>query len=444
MWFALGLTGEEMGASASDKEKAQESHAGRTRVIVIGIVLAIIGSLIASAYAKETIVNYAGFIMLLVGIAAFVVGVVATGTSYLRTCLCRETPAKIGVKTLKVLCLSIWLLGIGVVLAVIGSILGSAYAANTIINEVGYWSLLTGTCVFLFGFAGTAIIGLKRRRKRSDVKVAKPRGGFSNILLIGIAVALIIAGFIVAGSYAKESIMNYAGFATLLTGIAVLSVGIAKRVVVTLKKRVYPDGKVGENKPRLIFGSIWAMSIGLMLLINGSLIAASYEKNSIMNCAGFGMLLAGTSVFVYGLFETARISATGYFSSKRDSAHVDMERVKKKEKLSVRFKNSWRNLVKTSAIINLIGVMVGIGLLFFSLWQLDLIVSGPVWWESSPSGPGWSWNGPGAYARETFQCTELWITTIGQAYDTLFMLIFISFIVVFASAFFWPRRRGKK
>jgi len=124
-----------MGASAGDTEKGQESHAGRTRVIVIGIVLAIIGSLIASAYAKETIVNYAGFIMLLVGIAAFVVGVVATGTSYLRTCLCREKPAKIGVRTLKVLCLSIWLLGIGIVLAVIGSILGSAYAANTIINE---------------------------------------------------------------------------------------------------------------------------------------------------------------------------------------------------------------------------------------------------------------------------------------------------------------------
>lgn len=441
-WWTLRLTGEEMDTSASDKEKSQESHAGKTRVIVIGIVLAIIGSLIASAFAKETIANYTGFMMLLTGIAAFVVGIVATGTAYLKTRLCQETPAKIGVKTLKILCLSIWLLGIGIVLAVIGSILAGAYAANTIINEVGYWSLLTGAGVFLFGVAGTAIISLKRRQKRSGVKVAKPRRGFSNVLLIGIAVALVIAGFIVAGSYAKESLMNYVGFATLLTGIAVLSIGVAKMVVAILKKRVYPDGKVGENKPRLIFGSIWAMSIGLMLLINGSLIASSYEKSTIMNYSGFGMLLAGTSVFVYGLFETARISATGYFSSKRDSAQVDMERVKKKEKISVRLKNSLKNLVKTSAIINLIGVMVGIGLLFFSLWQLDLIVSGPVWWEYSPSGSGWSWNGPGAYARSYFQCF-LWQTTVGQAYDTLFMLIFISFIVVFASAFFWPRGRAK-
>jgi hypothetical protein len=177
-----------------------------------------------------------------------------------------------------------------------------------------------------------------------------------------------------------------------------------------------------------------------MLLINGSLIASSYAKETLMNYSGFGMLLAGTSVFVYGLFETARISATGYFSSKRDRADVDMERLKPKEKLTVRLKN----LVKSSAVINLIGVMVAIGLLFFSLWQLDLIVSGPVWWEESSTGRGWSWNGPGAYARETFQCTELWITTIGQAYDTLFMAIFISFIIVFASAYFWPKGRAKK
>jgi hypothetical protein len=430
-----------MGTSASNDDKGQEPHAGKTRVIVLGIVLAIIGSLIASAYAKETITNYIGFIMLLLGIAAFVIGAVATGTSYLKTCLCQETPAKIGVKTLKILCLSIWLLGIGIVLVVIGSILGSAYAANTIINEVGYWSLLTGTGVFLFGVAGAAIITLKLRKKRSGVKVAKPRFLFSSILLVGVAVALVIIGSILAGSYAKESIMNYAGFGTLLVGIAILSIGVAKTVVTTLKNRIYPNGKIG-GKPRLIFGSIWAMSIGLMLLINGSLIASAYAKETLMNYSGFGMLLAGTSVFVYGLFETARISAMGYFS-KRDSASLDMERLKQKEKLSVRLKNFWRNLVKTSAIINLIGIMVAIGLLFFSLWQLDLIVSGPVWWEYSPSGQGWSWPGPGAYANSYFQCF-LWQTTVGQAYDTLFLMIFISFIVVFASAFFWPKGRAKK
>ena len=308
------------------------------------------------------------------------------------------------------------------------------------LNDIGYWSLLTGAGVFLVGIAGASIVTL-RCRKRSGVKGPKRRGR-SNVLLIGVAVALVIGGFTLAGFYAKESIMNYVGFGTLLAGIALLSMGVAKTVVTVLKNRLYPNGKVDKNKPRLIFGSIWAMGIGLMLLINGSLIASSYEKSSVMNYAGFGMLLAGTSVFVYGMFETARISAMGYFSSKRNT-NLDMEGFKQKEKLSVRLRNSWRNLVKTSAVINLIGVMVAIGLLFFSLWQLDLIVSGPVWWASSPSGPGWNWPGPGAYADSYFQCF-VWQTTIGQAYDTLFMLIFISFIVVFASAYFWPKGRAKK
>jgi hypothetical protein len=55
---------------------------------------------------------------------------------------------------------------------------------------------------------------------------------------------------------------------------------------------------------------------------------------------------------------------------------------------------------------------------------------------------GWNWPGPGAYANDYFQCF-LWKTTVGQAYDILFLMIFISFIVLFASAFFWPRWRAK-
>jgi hypothetical protein len=433
---------------ASSEETCEEPHSRKTKVIVIGIVLAIIGSLISSAYAKETITNYAGFIMLLTGITTFVIGVFATATAYLTTHICQKTPANIKLKKTRILFLNIWLIGIGIVLAVVGFLLGSAYAGyiimnNISINDISYYLQLTGTTVFSIGAAGAAVITLMQRKKQAGIKVAKPRVLFSSIISIGIAVVLIIGGSMLAGSYEKESIMNYSGFGTLLAGIAILSIGIAKMVVTILKKRLYPNGKLGGNRPRLIFGSIWAMSIGLMLLINGSLIASSYEKNSIMNYSGFGMLLAGTSVFIYGLFETARISTLGYLSSKRDSANVDTESLKQKEKLPVRLKNSWKNLVKTSAILNLIGIMVGIGLLFFSLWQLDLIVSGPVWWASSPSGQGWNWPGPGAYADSYFQCF-LWQTTVGQAYDTLFMLIFISFIVVFASAFFWPKGRAKK
>ena len=154
------------------------------------------------------------------------------------------------------------------------------------------------------------------------------------------------------------------------------------------------------------------------------------------------MLLAGTGVFVYGIFETARISAMGYLSSRRNNTCNEDLALKKKEKFSIRMKNFRSYLVTTRAVLNIAGIMVAMGLLFFSLWQLDLIVSGPVWWESSPKGQGWSWSGPGAYANDYFQCF-LWKTTVGQAYDTLFMLIFISFIVLFASVFFWPRWRVK-
>jgi heme/copper-type cytochrome/quinol oxidase subunit 2 len=439
-----------METPASTKEKSQESLSGKTKAITIGLVLAIIGSIISNSYAKDTITNYTGFFMLLAGIATFVLGIFATATATIKTRLSQEAPGSIKVNKPKVLFLSIWTIGIGIVLAVTGSILGSAYAKNTIINCAGFGILLTGICVFVLGIFGTALATLQthlnKPETQSSVKVDKPRFLFYSILLIGIGIILTVVGSTVAGSYEKETIMNYTGFGMLLTGIAIFSLGISGTAVAILKNRLYPNGKgASEGKPRVILGSIWAIGIGSILIINGSIIASSYAKSTLMNYAGFGMLLAGTGVFVYGMFETARISAMGYLSSKRANTlngNVGNLPFKKKEKFSKRSRNFWNYLVTTRALLNIGGIMTAMGLLFFSLWQLDLIVSGPVWWESSPKGQGWSWNGPGAYSNDYFQCF-LWKTTVGQAYDTLFMLIFISFIVLFASAFFWPRWRVK-
>jgi hypothetical protein len=230
--------------------------------------------------------------------------------------------------------------------------------------------------------------------------------------------------------------MNYTGFGMLLIGIAILSLGMSGTAAIILKSNWSLNGNSPDSEPRIILGSIWAIGIGSMLIITGSLLASSYAKNTLMNYSGFGMLLAGTGVFVYGIFETARFSTMGYLSGKWTG------RTGQKEELPNRLRNFWKNMVKTSAIINLAGIMVATCLLFFSLWQLDLIVSGPVWWQASSGGAGWSWPGPGAYSKDYFQCF-LWKTTIGQAYDTLFMLVFISFIVLFASAFFWPHARVK-
>ena len=60
----------------------------------------------------------------------------------------------------------------------------------------------------------------------------------------------------------------------------------------------------------------------------------------------------------------------------------------------------------------------------FSVWQLDLIVVAPVW------SYGWTQPQP-RYADQYFQCW-IWRTTIGEAYDVLFFLNFISFYGVIA------------
>jgi hypothetical protein len=170
-------------------------------------------------------------------------------------------------------------------------------------------------------------------------------------------------------------------------------------------------------------------------MVIGSMVAGSYAKETTLNYTGFGTLLAGTGIFVYGVFETARFSTLGFLNGKWICTP------QQKEELPNRIRNFWRNIVKTSAILNLASIMAALCLLFFGLWQLDLIMSGPVRWSSLPQGQGVGWSHPnGAYSNDYFQCF-LWKTTIGQAYDTFFMLIFISFIVIFASAFFWRTQK---
>jgi hypothetical protein len=374
---------------------------------------------------------------LLAGIATCILGIFATTATTLKVHLSQETPAKIRAKP-RMLFLSIWSIGIGIVLAAIGSIVASAYEKNTIINDTGFSLLLSGICVFVLGFFGTmlATIGtrINQTQSYSGLKVERPKFLFHSILSMGIGTALTVIGSIISRSYAKESMMNYTGFGMLLSGIAILSLGISGTLVIVLKNHLELNKNLeGEGQPRFGLGSIWSIGIGSMLVIIGTLVASSYAKNSLTNYVGFGMLLVGTSVFVYGLFETARISAIGFLSRTRNGTPAGLPK---------RFSSNWKNLVRTRAVLNIAGIMTAIGLLFFSLWQLDMIVSGPVWWESSPYGQGWSWSGPGAYSKDYFQCF-LWKTTVGQAYDTLFLLIFISFIILFASAFFWPRLRTK-
>jgi hypothetical protein len=429
-------------------QQTRVSISNKTKVITVGIVLVIIGSLISSSYAKETITNYTGFGMLLVGIAIAVFGVCATSCATLSNRLCQQINPNTKFKKPKLLFAGVWIIGVGIVLTVIGSILAAQYEKNSFLNYSGFEMLLSGICVFVLGICGTALATLTTGVPRtaagplgtSMLKIEKSKALFSSIMCMGIGLVLVVVGCIIADSYARETDMNFIGFGMMLSGVFVLGLGTIGTIVTFLRNRWHLTQRgLNEYEPRVMLGSIWAMGIGSMLIITGSLIASSYAKNSLMNYAGFGMLLMGTGVFVYGIFETARFSAMGYMTSKR-TGHPKVaykQQFRKRTSFSNRAKSDAREMIKSRAVLNIAGIMIAMGLLFFSLWQLDMIVSGPVWYSNS-NGSGWSWNGPGPYADDYFQCF-IWKTTVGQAYDTLFMMIFISFIVLFLSAFFWPK-----
>ena len=427
-----------MGVPARNKRKSQETVSSKAQIIVFGLVIAIIGSVIAASYQKATLTNYAGFGMLLGGVAIFIFGFCATACDTVSR-RCAELPLKKASKP-RLLSLGIWVIGVGLVLAIVGSTFSSGYAKTSELNTVGFGMLLAGICCFVLGIFG-ALLGIlqvnqNRTRRQTGFKIERPKFLTYSVLSIGVGLVLIIVGYIVAGSYAKQTTLNYTGFGALLSGVAVLTLGMSATAVTIVKSTLDVDER-GGTEPGVIVGSIWAIGIGAMLLVMGSLIAGSYAKTTLMNYSGFGMVLSGTGVFVYGLFETARFSTMGYLSGKFVNPLEGHD-------TGSRMKSFWANAVRSTAMLNLAGVMTAMGLLFFSLWQLDMIVSGPVWYQN-PNGSGWSWNNPqypGAYAKFPFQC-YLWKTTVGQAYDTLFMLIFISFIILFASAFFWPKSRGK-
>lgn len=418
----------------------QKPHSSKNEALIVGLVLAIVGSIVASSFEKGTLTNYAGFCMILVGITAFGAGVCTLIATSVGDRIRRENPELCAGKRRLPVCTSIWVIGVGVIIGVLGSILANSYDRALVLNTAGFGMLLTGITVAVLGLSSAALGTVKvelNRKQQTEVKT--PRILLFDITSLGLGVVFLVIGTILSGSYAKETTLNYAGFGMLIFGVAILSLGASGTAVATLKARFYPDHETDEARPRIIFGSIWAIGIGSMLLVIGTILSGMFEKNSVMNYTGFGMLVSGAGVFVYGLFETARVSAMGYLNYRLSHKARQARKIEKQGRIAI-FRAVLRNLVKTSAVFNLAGVIAAVCILFFSLWQLDLIVSGPVWWSSGEGGTGIGWSHQnGAYSTDYFQCF-FWKTTIGQAYDTLFMLIFISFVVLFLSAYFWPKQ----
>jgi hypothetical protein len=357
----------------------------------------------------------------------------------------RENPDFYSDKKRLTICGSIYAMGAGVILVILGSMIASAYGQTTMMNAVGFGMLLVGIGVSTIGLSSVVLETVKITLSRGQhSKVKTPKQLFSGVISLGIGVAFLVVGTILAKAYAKDTLFNDVGFGMLITGIAILCLSASGVIVSAFKIQFYSQDKVtDEPRPRTTFGSsIWAIGIGTMLLIIGFILSGNFAKNTIINYTGFGMLLSGAGIFVYGLFETAKASVVGYLNYKLVKASEKQEKMHNdKRNRAARFNFAWKNAVHTSSIFNIAGVITAVCLLFFSIWQLDLIVSGPVWWSSGESGigTGTGWSHPnGAYANDYFQCF-LWKTTIGQAYDTLFLLMFISFIILFISTYFWPK-----
>jgi hypothetical protein len=84
---------------------------------------------------------------------------------------------------------------------------------------------------------------------------------------------------------------------------------------------------------------------------------------------------------------------------------------------------------------NIAAVVLAAFLHIFSLWQLDLISVLPVW-NTPLFLVVMQQQSVSVYSRAYFQCF-IWKTTVGQAYDTLFMINFLSFWLLFLALWFW-------
>jgi hypothetical protein len=406
-------------------------------------VLVIVGSIVGGAFEKGTLTNYAGFGMLLVGIVIFVYGICSILNVNIKNRMRKKNQEFYESKKRLSIYSSIWAIGAGVVLAVLGSIFASTYDRALLMNTIGFCMLLTGIGMLALGFSSVALEIVRiELREDQNTKVRTPKQLFFSITLLGLGVGFLAIGTLLAKSYAKATMFNNAGLGILIAGISILCLGISGAINSILKTQNHNQNRtINEPYSRINFSSIWAIGIGTMLLIIGFILSGNFEKNTIINYTGFGMLITGAGVFVYGLFEAVRSFAAGYLNYRhtQNSTTQPKNIQNKQKKQKTRFNFFWKNMIQTSSIVNLAGIITSVCILFFSIWQLDIIVSGPVWWSSGEYGTGTGWSHPnGAYANDYFQCF-IWKTTIGQAYDTLFMLIFIAFIVMFLSAYLWPK-----
>ena len=84
--------GEEASKPASCDEKSVEPLPSSMTAIAAGLILTLIGSVLSSNWARETIINYVGFGMVLAGLCVFVFGIFGIIARTLKVRLGQQTP----------------------------------------------------------------------------------------------------------------------------------------------------------------------------------------------------------------------------------------------------------------------------------------------------------------------------------------------------------------
>jgi ribosomal protein L40E len=136
-------------------------------VIAVGVVLAVIGSVIGGTWARYTLMNDVGFVMLWVGVGVLVFGAFGVITSFIKERFKMKKP--------KFLFASVWVIAVGVVLAVVGSVVGSTWARYTTMNDMGFAMLWVGVGVLVFGAFGiVSAFARARLDKETEPEVSSP------------------------------------------------------------------------------------------------------------------------------------------------------------------------------------------------------------------------------------------------------------------------------
>jgi hypothetical protein len=91
-------------------------------------------------------------------------------------------------------------------------------------------------------------------------------------------------------------------------------------------------------------------------------------------------------------------------------------------------------------LLALLGIGISAIMLLYSLWQLDVICKDRVWdpWDRNISFYNWLKFTKGCehYSDLRFQSSELWVTNVGRAYDTLMSMAVVSWFLLLGSLFY--------